>query len=213
MIDVAERLMAERGIGVVSLRQVQRGSGQRNKSAAQYHFGSREGLIAAIVETRMAPINERRLALLAELDAAGRGEDPRRLVEALVLPLAEVTGVTGSTYARFLAQALADPSASSLVGAHLRAESFRQVCERLMLHGFPTDVPHDLRVARVDRVVSLVIISLAAWEAGRFPDRLRMAARLSDLVDVCVGMLHAPVSAGTRAAMAEDRSPSRGDAS
>jgi AcrR family transcriptional regulator len=51
MVDAAERLMAERGIAAVSLREVQDAAEQRNKSAAHYHFGSREGLIRAIIET------------------------------------------------------------------------------------------------------------------------------------------------------------------
>ena len=40
MITTAERIVAERGLTAMSLRVVQRESGQRNKSAAQYHFGS-----------------------------------------------------------------------------------------------------------------------------------------------------------------------------
>ena len=47
MIDAGERLAAERGIAAMSLREVQAAAGQRNKSAAQYHFGSRTGLIEA----------------------------------------------------------------------------------------------------------------------------------------------------------------------
>ena len=54
MIDAAERLASERGLGAMSLRDVMAEAGQRNKSAAQYHFGSREGLVEAVIEARMA---------------------------------------------------------------------------------------------------------------------------------------------------------------
>src|SRR5689334_23357020 len=93
LITAGEQLFAERGIGAVSLREVGTAAGQRNNSAVQYHFGSKLGLIEAILELRMATIDARRQAMLAELDAAdgadGRGDDLRALVEALVRPLAE----------------------------------------------------------------------------------------------------------------------------
>ena len=48
MIRAAERLFSERGIEAVSLREVGAVAGQRNNSAAQYHFGTREGLVDAV---------------------------------------------------------------------------------------------------------------------------------------------------------------------
>src|SRR5687768_9366109 len=109
MIEAAERVAAERGMAAMSLREVQAVAGQRNKSAAQYHFGSRRGLIEAIVATRMGPINEQRAARLAALDAAGGAPELRSLVAVLVEPLAEATMRPGSCWARFLAQGIADP--------------------------------------------------------------------------------------------------------
>jgi AcrR family transcriptional regulator len=195
MIDAAERLIAEQGIAACSLREVQALAGQRNKSAAHYHFGSHDGLVEAIVETRMAPVNAQRLAMIEQLDARGRGHDLRSLVEVLVDPLADATlGRPGSAYARFLAQVLADPKTSAIVGRHLQAESFRIARQRLaaQLDG----VPDELRSVRIERAVGLVIISLAAWE-----DTSGSPARVADLVDACVAVLRTPLSARTRAAL------------
>ena len=195
MIDAAERLIAEQGIAACSLREVQALAGQRNKSAAHYHFGSHDGLVEAIVETRMAPVNAQRLAMIERLDADGRGHDLRLLVEVLVDPLADATlGRPGSAYARFLAQVLADPKTSAVVGRHLRAESFRIARQRLadQLDG----VPDELRSVRIERAVGLVVVSLAAWE-----DTPGSPARVADLVDACVAVLRAPLSARTRAAL------------
>ena len=199
MIDAAERLIAEHGVAACSLREVQALAGQRNKSAAQYHFGSREGLVEAIVETRMAPINAARLARIEELDARGRGDDLRSLVEALVDPLADATlGRAGSAYARFLAHVLGDPKTSAAVGRHLQAESYRITRQRLAAH--LDFVPEELRQVRVERAIGLVIISLAAWEdLPGSPE-----ARVADLVDACVAVLRAPLSARTKAALAAD---------
>ena len=58
MIDAAERLAAERGMAAMSLREVQAAAGQRNKSAAQYHFGSRAGLIEARSCERFAVLRD-----------------------------------------------------------------------------------------------------------------------------------------------------------
>ena len=58
---------------------------------AQYHFSSCEGLIDAIAETRLAPINRRRADLLRAADLGGHGGDVRALVAILVVPLVEAT--------------------------------------------------------------------------------------------------------------------------
>ena len=93
MIDAAEAIVADRGLAAMSLREVQARAGQLNKNAAQYYFGNREGLIAAVVETRMAPIDAARGQLLAELD----GKKLVRIVaeQALASKASEVIVVTG----------------------------------------------------------------------------------------------------------------------
>jgi len=200
MLDAAEALMAERGLGAVSMRDVVTAAGQRNNSAAQYHFGSRDGLIEAIVERRMGPINHRRQQFLDDLDAAGRGHDVRGLVEALVQPLADATVARpGSCYARLLAQSHADPQWRHVVDRSLHSDAYNHWRERLIAS--LDHVPQALRRSRVDHVVGLVIAALARWEAGHLGGRVAMAARVNDLVDIAVGALDAPVSAATHAAL------------
>ena len=46
----AERLFGERGINGVSLREISRAVGQRNPSALQYHFGSRDALLIGMAQ-------------------------------------------------------------------------------------------------------------------------------------------------------------------
>jgi hypothetical protein len=43
IIDVAERLFADRGIDGVPLKQIATAAGQANVNAIQYHFGSKSG--------------------------------------------------------------------------------------------------------------------------------------------------------------------------
>jgi AcrR family transcriptional regulator len=84
----AERLFATRGFDV-SLREISMAASQRNHSAVQYHFGGKGGLVAALYEFRMRPLNVRRAQLLAELLADTRGDDPGALIGAHLAPLAE----------------------------------------------------------------------------------------------------------------------------
>lgn len=104
LLDAAERLIATRGVNGVSLRQIGAEAGARNNSAAQYHFGNRTGLIEAIFERRMAPMDERRLAILD----ADPDPDLGLLVRALIEPLAATVSddTEGSWYARFLDELL-----------------------------------------------------------------------------------------------------------
>ena len=104
MIAAAEQLVAERGLGAVSMRMVGEAAGQRNHSAVQFHFGTWEGLLQSIAANRMGPINQERLAMLEQLDLEGRPADVRGLIEALIVPLSKWTiRRSGSFYARFLA--------------------------------------------------------------------------------------------------------------
>ena len=192
MVDAAERLVAEGGLGAMSLRAVQTAAGQRNKSAAQYHFGSRQGLIEAVVAARMAPVNERRAEILAALDAGASDATARGLVEALVVPLAEHTlGRPGSRWARFLLQASSDPTLAEVVARRVEGRSYREVVDGLVavLH----DVPPPLRSRRVGQVTLLAVGSLAAAESR--PARLPLDVEVADLVDVCLGALTAPSTA------------------
>jgi AcrR family transcriptional regulator len=105
ILRAAERLFADRGFGV-SLREIGAAAGQRNHSAVQYHFGTREHLAQELFGYRMEPVNRRRLELVGELTAAGRDRDIAALADALVRPLAEqVMNNRGhSAYARFMAR-------------------------------------------------------------------------------------------------------------
>lgn len=196
MVSVAERLMAERGIAGVSLRAVMLEAGQRNKSAAQYHFGSRDGLVAEILAMRMGPINDRRLEMLRVWDDAG-GTDLRELVKCLLVPLAEqALSDPDSHYARFLARSHADPLLSRVSARVRQADSWRMWIER-NLRCLPT-VPEALRPSRVDAVANNVVFAVADWEAAG-ETLATVQLWMSDLADSSVGFLTAPASPETTA--------------
>jgi AcrR family transcriptional regulator len=102
LIMTAERLFAERGIVGVSVRDITEEAGA-NTAAIHYHFGSKRGLIEAIIRFRAEEEAARRQRFLASVEA-----DPRPTLDdvigALVLPEAELVADTdwGRTYIAFM---------------------------------------------------------------------------------------------------------------
>jgi AcrR family transcriptional regulator len=75
ILDVAERLFADRGFPATSLRDITSEAGV-NIASVNYHFGCKEALMAAALERRLKPINALRLEQLDELERASGGGPP-----------------------------------------------------------------------------------------------------------------------------------------
>lgn len=105
LMATAERMLGDLGIEGASLHAIARAAGQANKYAVQYHFVDKAGLIREILGSRLAAIELRRGALMAQADRAGALGDLRTLVEAMFLPLVEQVDDDGRrSFARFLLQ-------------------------------------------------------------------------------------------------------------
>jgi AcrR family transcriptional regulator len=200
LVRTAERLYAQQGITAVSLRQIVAAAGHRNPAAIQYHFGSRDGLLRAIVESRVGLFNDRRLAMLDALHQRGRDDDLRGVVEAVVLPFAQ-DEPPGAYYVRFLARLSAHRAEMGRVFASVNDEygaSVRRVQKALERCLAP--LPPAVKTNRIAMAMSLTVNTLAdrqeRAEAGE-DDLLPRDAFVSDLVDAVVGLLGAPPSPGT----------------
>lgn len=189
MIEVTERLVAEQGLSALTLRAVQALAHQRNKSAAQYHFGSRAGLIEAVVRARMAPVNERRAQLLDRLEGP---DDPAALVDVLVRPLAEATLTGTSHWARFLVQCGTDPTLAQVVATASEGQAYRECVRRL--RGALAPLPEPLRARRVDHAIALAVTSLAAAEPRGEAGALRVEDEIDDLVAMCTAVATTPAT-------------------
>lgn len=106
LILTGEALFAEVGIGGVSLREIASKAGQGNHFAVQYHFGSREGLVQAIFDYRMRQMEPMRGTMIAALEADGRADDARAILEVILLPQLELDGGVNRSYGTFLSQYL-----------------------------------------------------------------------------------------------------------
>jgi AcrR family transcriptional regulator len=108
ILNAAERLYADRGFGDVTLRDIVAAAGV-NLAAVNYHFGSKDELIAELFVTRSLATNRERLNQLKLAEEAGGG---RAGIDAVVRALVGPTlrGCLGpdrerSTAARFMIRA------------------------------------------------------------------------------------------------------------
>jgi AcrR family transcriptional regulator len=203
IVSAAERLFAQHGIDGVSLRQIGSEAGNGNKSAVQYHFGTKERLLQAICEHRLPGIHERRKMLIAR----HRPDDLRSWVECYVLPILEQGEQEGSRYLTFLNV--------------LRHHDRREVLERLpeefrastrefgeQAAAFLPHIPERLRAHRISQAVAFSVDAASDREHAQvngYPV-VPFALHVADLLDGLVGFLQAPVSPAALAAL-EDAPP------
>jgi AcrR family transcriptional regulator len=192
LIDHAERLFAEHGIEAVSLRDVSKAAGQRNHSAAQYYFGDRAGLIAAVYEARMSIINARRGRLVAEARSHGREHDLETLVAAIVEPLMAVVAEANGWYGRFLARTRWSTFANRVLADLTVTSGLHDVFA--LLNEALADTPPLVRRTRIEHLNTLVVGTMAGWEWAR--DRHEHTTSpdfvVSDLITTSVAILTAP---------------------
>ena len=75
LLDAAETLFGDRGVAAVSVRDITAAAGA-NIAAVNYHFGSKDGLLQAVINRRMEPLNAERLRLLDLVESAAGDAPP-----------------------------------------------------------------------------------------------------------------------------------------
>ena len=204
LINAAEKLFAESGIDGVSLRQINVAAGQKNSSAAHYHFGSKDALILAIYEQRMERVNERRMEALERIEAGGNEKDVRRLVEAIIHPIVEEidSDKSGGSYIRFMAQAIGHPQLDlSKLQRQMHGEGLGKALT--LLRAALPDVPDPIFGQRFGLSFEQIVHSLADRERLRESTTrnfaINSAVFISNLVDCVAGAMATPISPTTQA--------------
>lgn len=202
LIEAATRGFAEQGVHTASLLEITRRAGQRNRGAVHYHFGSRSGMLVAVLGQQLELLPTREQELLA-IARARPDDDLVSIVRAFVLPaveLAELGGV-GRHYLMILAELTEDDPAT------LDPEVL-QALERLggfevytLLEQRVPPMPDDVRSERLSLVTAFVLRAIAdRSRAGdrATPGRAQLATEpfADNLVDLVVAMLSAPRTRG-----------------
>jgi AcrR family transcriptional regulator len=186
----AERLIGERGVDAVSVREIIRSAGQANNSAVYHHFGDKRGLIQAVFDTRMPPLDAAHRRRLDAADAAGP-IGVRELLEALWLPLADEGQ---RAFARFLGQLTYSfpPQDHPVIHARHLAPTAAEIDTRLREHLPP--MSDEVFDTRMRLVTGLVLKGTAESEHFVAANRSKKALReyLSDLLRMAAAALCAP---------------------
>jgi AcrR family transcriptional regulator len=195
LLSAAERLLAERGMYAVSNRQISEAAGQGNNAAACYHFGTRTGLLRAIEGKHRGPIEALRGQMLADI---GDSTELRDWVAALVCPLTNHLAALGnpSWYARFAAQAMADPAYRQVVTKDALASPLLVQAIEGINRCLP-DLPRRVRFERMVMARNLLMHTCAEHEgelAEHGPrSRAPWPVAAEGLIDAIVGLWRAPV--------------------
>lgn len=191
ILDAAERLFAEHGIATVSDRAIAEAAGNSNHSAVRYYFGGRAGLIQALLERHYASVEPRQSVMFEHSDSL-LGD-----IRALVIPLTDAFAElpTPSWRARFLRQALNDPSTAELMrdGGGRDVTSARIVAsaaERL------SDLDRSVVQSRARLMAHVVSTACAEIEerAELSGEPARWSEAGSFLCDAITGLLQAPIT-------------------
>lgn len=141
ILDAAEKLFTSKGFAGTSLRAVIKEAGV-NTAAVHYYFGSKEGLIEAVLDRWAAPVNANRLEMLDEL---------------------ETRHPTGPLPIEGVVAAFLDP----VFGSHFEASELRRSFPRLMGRMIGEPVPNTHKIFR--RVFGQVFQRFSAAFARALP--------------------------------------------
>ena len=200
ILITAERMFAIYGLHGASLRQISEEAGQKNTSAIQYHFGSRDKLIEAVFAMRMTRINPRRQAVLDDLTAHGRLGDVRSLVGAMVRPMAEELHPRpeGNHYLQFMSRT----NQERLLVLELAPPELMTAWHAVIDHlkAAIRYLPPEIARTRIMLAGEQCVSALAAFEAEGAGASKEFAFRVETLIDMIAAGIAAPVSAATLAA-------------
>ena len=161
LMRAAEQLFAQQGVDRVSLREIAIAAGQRNVSAATYHFGSKRELIEAILERHSIPMQDAWLPALAA--------DPEHklslhaLVELLVAPMvAKIDDPDGGRCYLELSAELVASRSFPIMGMRVASSpGTQEMAKRIAEHG--EEVPPMIRIVRSTRLAGILFGSIGDY--------------------------------------------------
>jgi AcrR family transcriptional regulator len=200
----AQRLIAERGIDGVSIRDIVAAAGARNGASIHYYFRTKEALVRELVLEGARRIDERRNAALDALERDGGPRSVADVVRLLVETSIEraAPGTPGtervSNYIRFINAVQAHHRQLFLDALQGRWNSGYLRCLR-HLQRLLADVPAEILNQRLIFMSIYLGSTLAAREsavehASRSSRLWRTAWAVDNLVDSLCGLLGQPAS-------------------
>jgi AcrR family transcriptional regulator len=207
ILDAAEELFMQHGFEGTSMRQLTSRAGV-NLAAVNYHFGSKDALIEAVLRRRLDPMNAARIAALEELENESRASAPEAIIRAFVGPslrMIEDARSGGRNFIRLLGRTYTDPAKGirALIGQMYAPamERYKRALQRAL-----PQMPADELVWRMHFMFGTLAYTLAATDtvqliAGCKPED-RYDARLLEerLTAFLAAGLHAPLKTSIKKA-------------
>lgn len=201
IIRAAEALFVERGFDAVSLREISAAAGQGNNSAVNYHFGSREGLVDAILERHSGPIQARYVAQIEILERMGT-LTPRTLMEILALPIiAKLDDEDGGwAYLSLCAQLSVSPHMPLVSRRVAQTPEVLQLSKAMWSF---VNAPPEVHLFRLERLATMIYVSVVQWHRLVSQGMAHVPREVfeQDLIDCLVDVLERPPSEATKKAL------------
>lgn len=203
LMRAAERLISERGLAAVTIRDILTVAEQKNTSALQYHFTNLQGLIAAIHTERSKETQAKRAQLLGDLLSKVERPELRQICQLMVQPTFDLARarVDFRRYIKAFGHelVLAETSALSQVnrmgGGGVSGEQLAKLLRTALTH-----LDEAAYRRRLESAVRLCAASMYHHARQKNAFRGQDAALfLNSLIDALVGLLSAPESDETRA--------------
>jgi AcrR family transcriptional regulator len=202
-LDAAAQGFAEHGVFNASLIEITRQAGQRNRAALHYHFGSREGVLCAVLEQHVGFLARREGELL-EVALRSPSTDVNSVVEAIVRPAAELaeSGWRGRSCLLIIAE-LAGENPSQLspkVQAMLDRTGGNEVYALLATRMAP--VSHEVQIERFALITAFILRAVAdrarslGQRARKGRPQLDFEAFVQNLVAMVAAAMAAPNESG-----------------
>ena len=202
LMRATEKLVAERGVENISIKEIVAEAGQKNESALQYHFQNLTGLLRAIHDERSEQVHQKRAELLADVLKNSNPLKLRDICLLMVRPTFELarSNVEFRRYVKAFGHelALSEPSPLKMaVRSGGGGESGAQMGELLK-----AALPHLNEEAYHRRLEAAVMLcSASMYHQARQKSAFRGRQSelfLHNLVDALCGLLGAEVSQETK---------------
>ncbi len=198
----AAELFAQKGIDAVSLNEINKAAGQRNTSALHYHFGSKEGLIEAIVYERYEHINQQINKLLDEFEASPKqAQTLRALLKVSIKPFMDQLDDQQGIYYLLIVTQLFMKSSDMITKGHPTGEDTARL---RIFHHYQTimgELPPLVQNSRLILHASMLVHSLATYaqttQAGGSYLLGSKTLFFNNLLDGLEGLMKNPASEAT----------------
>lgn len=193
-MDAAEELFGRHGIDQISSRRIADHAGTANHSAVAYHFGSREGLIEAMVGRHAEQTSVLREAMIVE---SAPSSDLTHHLRCLLLPHTRLLSQlpTPTWRARFLNQVRHTASGSTIMAGSATSSSTKDaVLEMIRIH--LRHIEPSILTGRILMLSGMTFEACAGYEESiatgeREPDWEGVGTFLTD---AAAGLLAAPIT-------------------